>query len=61
MKMEKMEIPEVEISCLDCNSTFKAQIGELHEAQPLICPNCHREIIGDGSFRGFLDATEKNS
>jgi Zn finger protein HypA/HybF involved in hydrogenase expression len=55
MKLEKLEIPEVEISCPDCNHKFKAQLGELREAQPLTCPSCHREIIDAGSYGKFLE------
>jgi Zn finger protein HypA/HybF involved in hydrogenase expression len=61
MKLEKFEIAEVEISCPDCSHKFKAQIGEVREAQPLTCPNCRREIISEGSYGKFLDGLEKVS
>jgi Zn finger protein HypA/HybF involved in hydrogenase expression len=61
MKLEKLEIPEMEISCPGCNNKFKARIQEAQDAEPLTCPNCHREIIDAGSFGSFLDGFENVS
>ena len=55
MKLEKMEIAEVEISCPDCTHKFNAQVDEVRNARLLICPSCHREIFGNGSFGKFVD------
>lgn len=61
MKLEKLEIPEVEISCPDCNHKFKARIEEVRDEESLTCPSCHREIVDAGSFGKFLDGLENVS